>query len=171
MLKSNYSIKTIHIINRGKKLYICRVLYFSRWRNRQYGLSSLLYRSSIFGIGNLQSTFNRRNNTNSVMQGSPHLVKTGRLKFSLNWLKGKVTEILVYFRKTSKMFEFLSTPPHVLPFTKQTCCIDNLKKGYNEQVWNKTLNIKPCMLKFQEHFTWILKKKDDYWWKIRTYKD
>ena len=93
------------------------------------------------------------------MQGSPHLVKTGRLQFSLSWLKGKVTEILVYFRKASKMFEFLSTPPHVLPFTKQTCCIDNLKKGYNEQIWNKTLNIKPCMGQISGTFYMNI----DYW--------
>jgi hypothetical protein len=57
------------------------------------------------------------------------------------------------------MFEFLSTPPHVLPFIKQTCCIDNLKKGYNEQVWNKTLNIKPCMGQISGTFNMNIEEK------------
>jgi hypothetical protein len=53
------------------------------------------------------------------MQGSPHIVKTGRLDFSLSWLKGEVRENLGDFRKSIKILTFLSPLPHIpLPFTK-----------------------------------------------------
>jgi hypothetical protein len=52
-------------------------------------------------------------------QGSPHIVKTGRLDFSLSWLKGEVRENLGDFRKSIQILTFLSPLPHVpLPFTK-----------------------------------------------------
>ena len=56
------------------------------------------------------------------IQGSPHIVKTGRLDFSLNWLKGEVRENLGDFRKSIPILTFLSPLPHVpLPFTKRMC--------------------------------------------------
>jgi hypothetical protein len=49
-------------------------------------------------------------------QGSPHIVKAGRLDFSLSWLKGEVRENLGDFRKSIQIFSPL---PHVpLPLTK-----------------------------------------------------
>jgi hypothetical protein len=35
----------------------------------------------------------------AIPQGSPQIVKTGRLDFSLSWLKGEVRENLGDFRK------------------------------------------------------------------------
>ena len=65
----------------------------------------------------------------SKLQGSPHLVKTGLLDFSLIWLKGKVREILKDFGKTSKMLTFPSLLLHVsLPITKQMFWITILKR-------------------------------------------
>jgi hypothetical protein len=81
-------------------------------------------------------------------QGSPHIVKTGRLDFSLSWLKGEVRENLGDFRKSIKILKFqnfISSLPHVpLPFTKRTCCTMILKR-MQLTIWNKILNIKPCM--------------------------
>ena len=56
---------------------------------------------------------------NFTQQGSPHIVKTGRLDFSLSWLEGEVRENLGDFRKSIKILTLLSPLPHVpLPFTK-----------------------------------------------------
>jgi len=63
------------------------------------------------------------------MQGSPHIVKTGQLDFSLSWLKGKVRENLGDFRKSIQILTFLSPLPHVpLTFTKRTCSTIILKR-------------------------------------------
>ena len=52
-------------------------------------------------------------------QGSPDIVKTRRLDFSLSWLKGEVRENLGDFRKPIQILTFLSPLLHVLlPFTK-----------------------------------------------------
>ena len=62
-------------------------------------------------------------------QGSPHIVKTGRLDFSISCLKGEVRENLGDFRKSIQILMFLSSLPHVpLPFTKRTCCTMILKR-------------------------------------------
>jgi hypothetical protein len=47
------------------------------------------------------------------LQGSPHMVKTGRLDFFLSWLKGEVREKLGDFRKSIQILTFLSPLPHV----------------------------------------------------------
>jgi hypothetical protein len=41
------------------------------------------------------------------LQGSPHIVKTGRLDFSLSWLKGEVSENLGDFQKSIQILTFL----------------------------------------------------------------
>jgi hypothetical protein len=65
----------------------------------------------------------------SVYQGSPHIVKTGRLDFSLSWLKGDVRENLGDCRKSIQILTILSPLLHVpLPFTKRTCCTMILKR-------------------------------------------
>jgi hypothetical protein len=85
----------------------------------------------------------------SVYQGSPHIVKTGRLDFSLSWLKGEVRENLGDFRKSIQILTILSPLLHVpLPFTKWTCCTMILKR-MQLRVWNKISN--PVWVKFQEH--------------------
>jgi hypothetical protein len=54
-----------------------------------------------------------------VFQGSPHIVTTGRLDFSLSWLKGQVRENLGDFRKSIQILTFPFPLPHIpLPFTK-----------------------------------------------------
>jgi hypothetical protein len=96
----------------------------------------------------------------SVYQGSPHIVKTGRLDFSLSWLKGEVRENLGDFRKSIQILTILSPLLHVpLPFTKRTCCTMILKR----------MQLRVCM--GQISGTWelllcVLKKKYDYCWKI-----
>ena len=91
-----------------------------------------------------------------IYQGSPHIVKTGRLDFSLSWLNGEVRENLGDFWKS-----------HVpLPFTKRMCLHNDLKKDAINEFGIKYWTSNPVWVKFQEHeITWILKKKYDYWWK------
>ena len=56
---------------------------------------------------------------NNIYRAHPHIVKTGRLDFSLSRLKGEVRENLGDFRKSIQILTFLSPLPHVvLPFTK-----------------------------------------------------
>ena len=53
------------------------------------------------------------------IQGSPHIVKTGRLDFSLRRLKGEVRENLGDFQKSIQSLTFLYPLPQVpIPFTK-----------------------------------------------------
>ena len=104
-----------------------------------------------------------------MSQGSPHIVKTGRLDFSLSWLKGEVRENLVDFQKSIQILTFLSPLLHVpLPFTKRTCCTMILKRM---QLTSLEWNIEQQTLygsnfrNMGAPFLWILKKKYDYWWK------
>ena len=95
------------------------------------------------------------------IQGSPHLLKTGRHDFSLAWLGD--------FRKASKILTFLSPLPHVpLPFTKQNCCTTILK------YWSKSMIIgekyQLCHLAIlmkqgrkSTHFSW-------FWWALHIWK-
>jgi hypothetical protein len=72
------------------------------------------------------------NNFSYRAQGSPHIVKTGRLDFSLSWLKGEVRENLGDFRKSIQILTFLSPLPHVpLPFTKNERACKMILKGCN----------------------------------------
>ena len=92
--------------------------------------------------------------------------------FSLSWLKGEVRENLGHFRKSIQILMFLSTLLHVsLPFTKWMCCT-MIFKGCNQWVWNKIVNIKPCMgqisgtwelilCEYWRKKVWLLAKK--YW--------
>jgi hypothetical protein len=60
-------------------------------------------------------------------QGSPHIVKTGRLDFSLSWLKGEVRENLGDFRKSIKNLKFLSPLLQPIHFKLRTVIgIDSL---------------------------------------------
>ena len=116
--------------------------------------------------GKVVSVFSR---TLSYMQGSLHIVKTGRLDFSLSWLKGEMWENLGDFRKSIQILTFLSSLPHVpLPFTKTNVLLYDLKKDAINEFGIKYWTSNPVWVKFQEHgnsFMWILKKKYDYWWK------
>jgi len=102
-------------------------------------------------------------------QGSPHIIKTGRLDFSLSWLTGEVRENLGDFRKSIQILTFLSSLPHVpLPFTKTNVLHYDLKKDAINEFGIKLWTSIPVWVTFQEHgspFMWILKKKYDYWWK------
>ena len=92
-----------------------------------------------FGIFKLFKQYNIMN----IHQGSPHIVKTGRLDFSLSWLQGEVRENLGDFRKSIQILTFLSPLLHVLlPFTKTN---NDLKRMQLTSLENKILNIKPCM--------------------------
>jgi hypothetical protein len=51
-----------------------------------------------------------KNYDDQIWQGSPHIVKTGRLDFSLSWLEGEVRENLEDFRKLIQILSFLSHP-------------------------------------------------------------
>ena len=63
------------------------------------------------------------------MQGSPHIVKTGRLDFSLSWLKDEVKENLGDFRKSIQILN-VSFPA--------TACSSTFHK--NEQ-WSKRVQL------------------------------
>jgi hypothetical protein len=78
-------------------------------------------------------------------QDSPHIVKTGRLDFSLSlsWLEDEVRENLGDFRKSIQILTFLSPLLHVpLPFTKTNVLHYDLKKdainefGIKYWTWN-----------------------------------
>ena len=97
----------------------------------------------------------------SIYQGSPHIVKTGRLDFSLSWLKGEVRENLGDFRKSIKILTFLSPLPHVpLPSTKWTCCTTILKKDAINECGIKYWTSNPVWVKFQEYWEILL---CEYW--------
>jgi hypothetical protein len=96
-----------------------------------------------------------------IQQGSPHIVKTGRLDFSLPWLTGEVRENLGEFRKLNQILTFLSPLPHVpLPFTKTNNDLNAINE-FGIKYWTSN----PVWVTFQEPFMWILKKKCNYWWK------
>jgi hypothetical protein len=86
------------------------------------------------------------------IQGLPHIVKTGRLDFSLSWLKGEVRENLGDFRKLIQILTFLSPLPHVLlPFTKTNVLHCNLKKDAINEFGIKYWTSNPVWVTFQEH--------------------
>ena len=112
----------------------------------------------------------------TLEQGSSHIVKTGRLDFSLSWLKGEVMENLGDFRKSIQILTFFSPLPHVpLPFTKTNMLHNDLKKDAISEFGIKYWTSNPVWVTFQEHGSsfyvniekkvWLLVKK------IRTWKD
>ena len=107
-------------------------------------------------------------------QGSPHIVKTGRLDFSLSWLKGEVRENLGDFRKLIQIWTFLSPLLHVpLPFTKMNVLHYDLKKDAINEFGIKYWTSNPVWVTFQEHGSsfyvnieekvWLLVKKIRTW--------
>lgn len=94
-------------------------------------------------------------------QGSPHLVKTSQLVFSLCWLMGEVRVNLGDFCKASRC------PP---TFHKTSVLHNNLKKDTMNEFRIKHWTSSPVWVKFQEHGTtfymniqekvWLLLKKD-----------
>ena len=76
-----------------------------------------------------------------MMQGSPHIVKTGRLDFSLSWLKGKVRENLGDFRKLIQILTFLSPLPLLH---------NDLKKDAVNEFEIKYWTSNPVWVKFHE---------------------
>jgi hypothetical protein len=106
--------------------------------------------------------------THGLLQGLPHIVKTGRLDFCLSWLKGEVRENLGDFWKSIKKIN-VSFPTTACPptFHKTNVLHNDLKKDAINEFGIKYWTSNPVWVKFQEHsapFTWILKKKYDYWW-------
>jgi hypothetical protein len=109
-------------------------------------------------------------------QGSPHIVKTRRLDFSLSWLKGEVRENLGDFRKSIQILTFLSPLPHVpLPFTKTNVLHYDLKKDAINKFGIKYWTSNPVWVKFQEHGSSFYVNIEEKVWllvkKIQTWKD
>jgi hypothetical protein len=113
----------------------------------------------------------------STSQGSPHILKTGRLDFSLSWLKGEVRENLGDFRKSIQILTFLSPLPHVpLPFTKTNVLHYDLKKDAIDKFGIKYWTSNPVWVTFQEYGSsfymnieekvWLLVKKIRTWQKL-----
>ena len=98
-----------------------------------------------------------------IYQGSPHIVKTGRLDFSLSWLKGEVKENLEDFRKSIQILTFLSPLPHVpLPFTKMNNDLKRMQlTSFEKNIEYQTL-YGSHFRNMGAPFMWILKKK--YYW-------
>jgi len=100
----------------------------------------------------------------SNIQGSPHLIKTGRHGCSPGWHKGEVRENLGDFWKACMYFS-ISFPAiaYPQPFTKQTCWTTISKRiqsiSFN---LNKLLNIKPWMGQYPISRTWVL-LLHEYW--------
>ena len=118
----------------------------------------------------------RKSNLWRYSQGSPHIVKTGWLEFSLFWLKGEVWENLGDFRKLIQILTFLSPLPHVpLPFTKTNVLHYDLKKDAINEFGIKYWTSNPGWVTFQEHGSffyvnieekvWLLVKKIQTCWK------
>ena len=69
-----------------------------------------------------------------------------RYNYSFSLLKWKWKKIRETFEELAAILMFLSPLPHVLlTFTIQMCCSMILTNLCNHQVWNKVLNIKPCI--------------------------
>jgi hypothetical protein len=65
--------------------------------------------------------------------------------------------------KLAYILMFLSPLLNIpIPFIKQTCCTMILKKRCHQQIWNKILNIRPCIGQISG-----MKKKDKRKVKIR----
>jgi hypothetical protein len=64
----------------------------------------------------------------------PHIGKTGRLDFSLFWLKGEVRENLGDFRKSIQILTFLSPLLHVPGVLDKTLC-DKVCQWLAEDLW------------------------------------
>ena len=103
-------------------------------------------------------------------QGSPHMVKTRRLVFSLSWLKGEGRENLGDSRKSIQILAFLFPLPHVpIPFTKMNVLHYDLKKDAINEFGIKYWTSNPVWVTFQEHVSsfyvnieekvWLLVKK------------
>jgi hypothetical protein len=112
----------------------------------------------------------------TLEQGSSHIVKTGRLDFSLSWLKGEVRENLGDFRKSIQILTFLSPLPHVpLPFTKTNVLHYDLKKDAINEFGIKYWTSNPVSLQGHISRTFFYVNIEEKVWllvkKIRTWKD
>ena len=116
--------------------------------------------------GKVVSVFSR---TLSYMQGSLHIVKTGRLDFSLSWLKGESEGKSGRLPKIDPNVNVSFPTTRMFPYLHKTNVLHNdLKKDAINEFGIKYWTSNPVWVKFQEHgnsFMWILKKKYDYWWK------
>jgi hypothetical protein len=89
--------------------------------------------------------------TNSeCIWGLLHLVKTERHEFSFNYLKtkkfGKIWKTsmeLLYFN--ASLITRMRMPPAFLYLSQYKHVAQQCLKSCNQQVWNKILNIKPCI--------------------------
>ena len=110
-----------------------------------------------------------------MAQGSPHIVKTGRLDFSLSWLKGEVREKSGRLSKIDPNFDVsFPTTTYSLTFHKMNVLHNGLKKDAINEFGIKYWTSNPVWVKFQEHGNsfykctcmWILMKKYryDYLW-------
>jgi hypothetical protein len=103
-------------------IYSCRIKYIYMYRfrsSRPQDKSPTFQVNSPPFSGQVAPKTRQLAHSPGPLQGSPHKVKTGRLDFSLSWLKGEVRENLGDFRKSIQILMFLSPLPHVpLPFTK-----------------------------------------------------
>jgi hypothetical protein len=103
-----------------------------------------------------------------VNQGSSYLVKTRWPDFSLSWHKVKWEKIWETSEKLAKFNRFF--PQNYMSpmfFHKINMLHNDLKNDAIKEFGIKWWTLNSAWLKFQEHgtFTWILKKKYDYWWK------
>ena len=95
----------------------------------------------------------------SHTQASSHLVKTGWLDFSLGWLYGEMKENLD--------ISLLAINNVSLSFTEQTCCTTIFKRMQSTSLQQNIEYLTLHGSNFRNNrapFTWILKKKLDYWW-------
>ena len=109
-------------------------------------------------------------------QGSPHMVKTRRLDFSLSWLKGEGRENLGDSRKSIQILAILFPLPHVpIPFTKMNVLHYDLKKDAINEFGIKYWTSNPVWVTFQEHVSSFYVNIEEKVWllvkKVQTWKD
>ena len=97
-----------------------------------------------------------------TLQGSPHIVKTGWLDFSLSWLKGESEGKSGRLPKIDPNFNF-SFPTSACPptFHKTKLLHNDLKK---DAINEFGIKYGSYFRNMRASFTWILKKRYDYWW-------
>jgi len=107
-------------------------------------------------------------------QGSLHLhvVRTGRLDFSLGWLKSKVWENLGDFRKAGKILTFFFRATVCPPTFHKTNVPHNDLKKYAVNKYGIKYWTSPVWVKFQKHgSSFYVNIEEIIGDKLQTYKD
>jgi hypothetical protein len=90
----------------------------------------------------------KRTNNDLQNQGSPHIVKTGRLDFSLRWSERKSGRLLKSYQNFKVSFPTTACPSTI---HKTNVLHNDLKKHAINELRIKYWTSNPVWVKFQEH--------------------